>query len=398
MPQTSPASPSSPKPRPPVPRPWLAPKGGVSHVEGEREPPLWNLTIPQVLARAVAEGGEREAVVFRQPGIRWTWAQFGERVEALATGFIGLGLKPGDRIGIWGPNMPEWLLTQFASARAGLILVCINPAYRLAELDYALNKVGCRALVTAERFKTSDYLGMLRELAPELEQSEPGRLEAKRLPRLEMVIATGSESHDGMLRFDEVARGDGAAAKPALDAIAAAARPDDAINIQFTSGTTGIPKGATLTHSNIINNGRFVLAPDELHAGRTGSAIPVPLYHCFGMVDGQPGLRHAWRDDGVSRRGFDPLATLRGATGRSAARRSTACRPCSSAQLDHPEFAPLRPVRPAHRHHGGLALPVELMKRVVDIMGMREVTIAYGMTETSPVSSRATATIHWSAA
>ena len=158
---------------------------------------------PQVLARAVAEGGEREAVVFRQPGIRWTWAQFGERVEALAAGFIGLGLKPGDRIGIWGPNMPEWLLTQFASARAGLILVCINPAYRLAELDYALNKVGCRALVTAERFKASDYLGMLRELAPELEQSEPGRLEAKRLPRLEMVIATGSESHDGMLRFDE---------------------------------------------------------------------------------------------------------------------------------------------------------------------------------------------------
>ncbi len=193
-------------------------------MEGEREPPLWNLTIPQVLARTVAEGGDRDAVVFRQPGIRWSWAQFGERVRALAAGFVGLGLKPGDRIGIWGPNMPEWLLTQFASAQAGLILVCINPAYRLAELDYALNKVGCRALVTAERFKTSDYLGMLRELAPELVDCEPGRLKAKRLPRLEMVIATGRESHAGMLRFDDVAQGDIAAARPALDAIAKAAQ------------------------------------------------------------------------------------------------------------------------------------------------------------------------------
>ena len=384
MPQTSPASPSSPKPRPPVPRPWLAPKGGVSHVEGEREPPLWNLTIPQVLARAVAEGGDREAVVFRQPGIRWTWAQFGERVEALATGFIGLGLKPGDRIGIWGPNMPEWLLTQFASARAGLILVCINPAYRLAELDYALNKVGCRALVTAERFKTSEYLGMLRELAPELEQSEPGRLKAKRLPRLEMVIATGSESHDGMLRFDEVARGDGAAAKPALDAIAAAARPDDAINIQFTSGTTGNPKGATLTHSNLINNSRFVLARmNFIREDRL--AIPVPLYHCFGMSMGSMGCVTLGATMVFPSEGFDPLATLQALQEE----RCTAVYGVPTmfaAQLDHPEFARFDLSALRTGIMAGSPCPVELMKRVVDIMGAREVTIAYGMTETSPVS------------
>ena len=215
-------------------------------MEGEREPPLWNLTISQVLARTVAEGGDREAVVFRQPGIRWTGPQFGERVEALAAGFIGLGLKPGDRIGIWSPELPEWLLTQFATARAGLILVNINPAYRLAELEYALNKVGCRALVTAERFKTSRLSRhAARARAGAATQASPASLKAKRLPRLEIVIAhRGGRAMPACCASTSVAQGDVAAAQRARSTRSPRRRrPDDAINIQFTSGTTGHSEG-----------------------------------------------------------------------------------------------------------------------------------------------------------
>ncbi len=219
------------------------PRGGVSHVIGDTATPLWHKTIPQVLAETAASFPDREAVAFCAHGYRRTWRTFAADVDALAAGLAGLGLVKGDRIGIWSPNRPEWLLIQFASARAGLVLVNINPAYRLTELEYALNKVGCRALLTAEAFKSSDYLAMIRELAPELEQAEPGNLRSARLPELHMVIATGDTQHSGILRFaDVMAMGEGADLT-ALDAVTASLHPDDAINIQFTSGTTGHAQG-----------------------------------------------------------------------------------------------------------------------------------------------------------
>jgi fatty-acyl-CoA synthase len=367
-----------------IPQPWLAPSDGLSHAAGEREPPLWRETIPQVLARAVAEGGDREAVVFHQAGVRWSWAEFGRHVDALAAGFVALGLRKGDRVGIWSPNRPEWLLTQFATARLGLVLVCINPAYRLTELEYALNKVQCRALVTAQRFKSSDYLGMLRTLAPEIANAEPGRLVSDRLPHLQMVIAMGADQQPGMLRFDDIAAGDATAHRPALDAMLAALSPDDAINVQFTSGTTGNPKGATLTHLNIVNNGRFVVA----RMGFTREdrlAIPVPLYHCFGMSMGSMGCVTHGATMVFPSEGFEPLATLQAIQDE----RCTAVYGVPTmfaAQLDHPDFASFDVSSLRTGIMAGSPCPIELMKRVVGDMGAREVTIAYGMTETSPVS------------
>jgi len=190
--------------------------------------------------------------------VRWTWKEFAERVDALAAGLLGLGLEPGARIGIWSLNRPEWTLTQFAAAKAGLILVTINPAYRLSELEFALAKVGCAAIVTATAFKTSNYMEMLNTLLPELAKAAPGDLHAARLPQLRAVIQIGGPACPGTIPFEDVARMGGARHRDALVALGKTLQFDDAVNIQFTSGTTGSPKGVTLTHHNILNNGYFV--------------------------------------------------------------------------------------------------------------------------------------------
>ncbi len=362
----------------------LAPIDGLSHVRGETEPPLWRKTIPQVLAQTVAERGDAVAAVFAAEGLRWSWRELGAMVEEVAAGFVALGLNVGDRIGIWSPNRPEWLVTQFASARAGLVLVTINPAYRVSELDYVLRKVGIRALVTAESFKSSRYLDMIQELAPELATAQPGSLQAAGLPDLEIVIRTGSSRSPGMLNFSDLAGMGGSEHHAELARRAAAAHPDDAINVQFTSGTTGSPKGATLSHANLVNNGRFTVArmgfgPDDR------LAIPVPLYHCFGMSMGTLGCIATGATMVFPSEGFDAKATL----AAIAAERCTAVYGVPtmfSAMIDHPEFASFDLGSLRTGIMAGSPCPIELMKRVVSEMGAREVTIAYGMTETSPVS------------
>ena len=362
------------------------PSDGLSRVVGSKVEPLLGLTIPQLLQQAVARYGDRDAAVFVAQDIRWSYAEFSERVDALAFGLVKLGLQPGDRVGIWSPNRAEWLLTQFATARAGLILVNINPAYRISELEYALNKVGCKALITADHFKSSDYIGMLREIAPELDSCQPGDLTSMRLQALRIVIKVGN-SASGIYAFDEVA-GSGALLRAAdrkqLDALTAGLDPDDAINIQFTSGTTGMPKGATLSHRNIVNNAHFVTRAIRL-TERDRLCIPVPFYHCFGMVMGTLGCVSKGAAMIIPAEGFDPLATLRTLSDE----RCTAMYGVPTmfvAMLDHPQLADFDVSQLRTGIMAGSPCPVEIMKRVQSTLNMNEITIAYGMTETSPVS------------
>ena len=355
-----------------------------SHVAGETDPPLLEDTIPAALARAVANWGGREALVVRQQGIRWSWADLAREADAFAAGLLALGLEKGERIGIWAPNCAEWVVTQFATARAGLILVNINPAYRLSEVEYALNKVGCRALVTAASFKTSDYIGMLETLAPELATAEPGQLQAAKLPELRTVIRLGEDKSPGMLNFADVAARADDEARRRLDAITAALEPNEAINIQFTSGTTGFPKGATLTHRNILNNGFFV-AEAMRFTEQDRLCIPVPLYHCFGMVMGVLGCMTHGATMVFPDEAFAPDTVLAAVQEE----RCTALYGVPTmfvAILGHPGFKSFDLSSLRTGIMAGSPCPIEVMKRVIAEMGMAEVTIAYGMTETSPVS------------
>ncbi|MGN6765091.1 MAG: AMP-binding protein [Rhizobiaceae bacterium] len=362
----------------------LLPVGGLSFVRGADHPPLLDETIPAAFARTVARHGSRDGAVFLEHGIRWTYAELARQVDLLAAGLHKLGLRKGDRVGIWSPNRPEWVLTQFATARLGLIMVNINPAYRLAELEYALVKVGCKALVTAASFKTSDYIGMLKTLAPEMASCAPGALKAEKFPDLRIVIRTGEEKMPGGYNFaDVVAMADNAALE-ALDLITASLKPDEPINIQFTSGTTGSPKGATLTHRNILNNAAFVT--DAMHfTEQDRLAIPVPLYHCFGMVMGTLGCITKGAAMIFPSEGFEPGATLKAL----AEERCTAASGVPTmfvAELDHPDFKSFDLSSLRTGIMAGSPCPIEVMKKVVSQMHMSEVTIAYGMTETSPVS------------
>jgi fatty-acyl-CoA synthase len=339
-----------------------------------------------VLEEAAARWGEREALSVPHQDIRWSYRELDQAADRLAAGFLHLGLVPGDRIGIWAPNRYEWVVTQFASAKAGLILVTINPAYRTAELEYALNKVGCKALVTADSFKSSSYVGMLRELAPEIDRSTPGRLQAKRLPALTTLIRIGEGEACGFLRFDDVLGMGGDRHCAVLADLAPKLQFDDPINIQFTSGTTGAPKGATLTHHNILNNGYFIGEAMRLNE-RDRVCIPVPLYHCFGMVLGNLACITHGAAMIYPAEGFDPLATLEAVE----TERCTALYGVPTmfiAQLGHPEFKRFDLGSLRTGIMAGSPCPIEVMKRCVNEMNMREVTIAYGMTETSPVSTQ----------
>jgi fatty-acyl-CoA synthase len=360
-----------------------------SYVVGHADVPLLGETIGQNFDRAVAQWGSRPALVVRQQGVRWTYAELGARVDALAAGLLALGLNPGDRIGIWSPNNAEWVITQYATAKAGLILVNINPAYRLAELEYALNKVGCRALITATRFRTSDYVGMLNTLAPELASALPGRLKAERLPRLEIVIEISPTPAPGCIGFDAILGMGAASHRARLAELAETLQFDDPINIQFTSGTTGSPKGATLTHHNILNNGFFVGQAMRL-TPQDRLCIPVPLYHCFGMVLGNLACTTHGATMVYPGEGFDPLATLQ----TLAEERCTAVHGVPTmfiAQMEHPEFATFDLSSLRTGIMAGAPCPIEVMRRAVNQMHLSEITIAYGMTETSPVSFQTSA-------
>ena len=362
-----------------------APLDGLSIVRGRTDVPLSDATVATLLHDTASRFPARPAVVFREQGIRWNWRTFAHEIDVLAAGLVALGIAPGDRVGIWSPNRVEWLLTQFATARIGAILVNINPAYRLAELDYALNKAGCRALIAAEQFKSSKYLEMLQALAPELAHCAPGELHAARLPALRIVIRMGDGRTPGMLCYpDVVARGRDTLDVARLDAIGAPLAAADPINIQFTSGTTGSPKGATLTHRNVVNNARFIAMAMRFSEQDT-LCIPVPLYHCFGMVLAVLACVSTGAAMVFPGEAFDPVATLAAV----ADERCTALHGVPTmfiAELDHPEFARFDLSTLRTGIMAGSPCPIETMKRVVSQMHLSEITIAYGMTETSPVS------------
>ena len=341
-------------------------------------------TIGAHFDRASERWADREALVVRHQDIRWSYAELRERVDALAAGLLVLGLGPGDRVGIWSPNNAEWVLTQFASAKAGLILVTVNPAYRVSELEYALRKAGCSALILAHEFKTSDYLGMLRALVPELNHAEPGKLCAGKLPALRYVIHLGENHEPGMLRFSDVQQKGSAADRARLEDIGSRFQFDDPINIQFTSGTTGAPKGATLTHHNILNNSFFVADAMGLREGDR-LCIPVPLYHCFGMVMSTLACITHGATMIFPSEGFEPLAVLE----TVAAERCTALHGVPTmfiAEMEHPEFKRFDLSSFRAGIMAGSPCPIEVMRRVIDAMHIHDITIAYGMTETSPVS------------
>ena len=361
----------------------LSPKNDLSHVKGSVTPKLVDSTIPQLLKNSVSQYGSRDAFIF--PNNKFSYFAFDRAVDALAIGFLALGLDKGDRLGIWSPNRFEWVLTQFATARIGVILVNINPAYRLSELEFSLNKVGCKALILAKKFKSSDYLDMIYTLAPEIDVCSPGELKSTKLPELKHVIVMGSvENFKGLWSFEELNSLGGDPEKKRLLQIEKTLKPDDAINIQFTSGTTGQPKGATLSHHNIVNNAN--LLTDRINLTEIDRlAIPVPLYHCFGMVMGVLGAVSKGAAMIFPGEAFDPKSTLDSLVKE----KCTAVYGVPTMFVAILQELDVSPKKLSDLRTGimaGAPCPIEVMKKVNTQMNMKEVTICYGMTETSPVS------------
>ncbi len=341
--------------------------GQLAHEHGPVDVALLDETIPANLQRTLAQHGDREALVSRHQDIRWTYDEFGTRVRRLAKAMMQAGLDVGDRVGLWAPNYAEWTLVQFATAEIGVILVNINPAYRTHELSYALNQSGCRWVIAAPEFRTSDYVAMVAEISHEVPSLE--RSVFFWSPEWNELVDGGEQVTDAEL----AARRDGL-------------RPDDPINIQYTSGTTGFPKGATLTHKNILNNGYFTTELQGItHEDRL--CIPVPFYHCFGMVMGNLGCTSHGATMVIPGDAFDPTAVLDAVQEER----------CTSlygvptmfiAELGHPDFDSYDLSSLRTGVMAGSPCPVEVMKQCVDRMNMVDVTICYGMTETSPVSTQ----------
>ncbi len=327
---------------------------------------------------------DSDALVSCHQDVRWTYAEFRERIDALAAGLLKLGIEPGERVGVWGPNSSEWALTQMATAKIGAILVNINPAYRLYELEYAMNKSGCRAIVSAEQFKSSKYLEMLYTLAPELNNCEPGQLKSEKLPDLEIVIRMGDAKSPGMFNFADICEAGGDKERARLEQLKSELRPDDPINIQFTSGTTGNPKGATLTHCNILNNGYLTGAGMRL-SPEDRLCMPVPLYHCFGMVLGNLACFAHGATVVYPSEVFDPLSTLQAVESE----RCTALHGVPTmfvTELALPDFEKFDLSTLRTGVMAGAPCPVDVMKRVISDMNMKHILIGYGQTEVSPIN------------
>ncbi len=357
-----------------------------SYTSGTSTEPLLGSTIGDMFDLVAEKYPNNEALVVHHQNIRWTYKELKTEVENCARGLMAIGLEKGERIGIWAPNCYQWAVTQFATAKIGAILVNINPAYRLHELEYALNQSECSMIVIADQFKTSNYTQMVYELAPELNHCMPGYLESEKLPKLRGVIRLSKETAPGMWSWAELMDQAKHCTTLALAERQTQLHFDEAINIQYTSGTTGYPKGATLSHHNILNNGYFV-ARCMNFTDRDRLIIPVPLYHCFGMVMGNLGCMTHGATMIYASEGFEPEAVLRAAQEEQA----TALYGVPTmfiAELEHPNFDQfdLRSLRTGIM--AGSPCPIEVMKKVQTLMHMNEVQIAYGMTETSPVSTQ----------
>ncbi|MDE8602163.1 AMP-binding protein [Marinomonas sp. RSW2] len=357
-----------------------------SYSSGTAAQPLLGETIGTAFDNTVARFADNEALVVLHQNIRWTYKELQQEVNLCARALLAIGVQRGDRVAIWSPNRYEWTLTQLATAKMGAILVNINPAYRAHELDYALNHSQARYLVTADSFKTSDYRAMLYELAPELAHCPVGELNASKLPLLKGVINLDAQSHAGMWRWADFMQMAEEIPQHTLTQIQASLQFDDAINIQYTSGTTGFPKGATLSHHNILNNGYFV-AQSMNFTDQDRLVMPVPLYHCFGMVMGNLGCITHGATMIYPAESFDAGAVLQ-AVHQERATALYGVPTMFIAQLAHPDFDKMDLSSLRTGIMAGSLCPTEVMKQVISKMHMKEVQIAYGMTETSPVSSQ----------
>jgi fatty-acyl-CoA synthase len=332
----------------------------------------------------VAQHGEREAVVSVHQDLRLSYQDLARRVNTLARAFIASGFNKGDRVGIWSPNNVEWLVTQYATAKVGIILVTINPAYRLHELAFVLEQSGCKGLVLQNQFKTSDYEALICELCPQLESCEPGKLRSENFADLSLVISMTESTVPGITNWQDFLELAEQSTEAELAQRQAQQDMDDAINIQYTSGTTGFPKGATLSHHNILNNGYFVAGIMNFGV-EDRLIVPVPLYHCFGMVMGNLGCLSHGACVIYPAEGFEPKAVLRAVE----LERATALYGVPTmfiAELALPNFADFDLSSLRTGIMAGAPCPIETMKQVNELMHMTEVEIAYGMTETSPVS------------
>lgn len=361
-----------------------------SYTRGPRDKSLLAMTIGEALDATVAAYPQREALVVCHQNLRYTWAELAAEVLVVARALLMLGLKPGERLGIWAPNCAQWCIAQLASAKVGAILVNINPAYRSSELEYVLKQAGCAWLVCADAFKTSNYHAMLGELLPQLGEHPPGHLHSERLPLLRGVISLAPQAPAGFLRWDDLGSMAQGIGPEEVAQRQARIHWDDPINIQYTSGTTGFPKGATLSHANILNNG-YMVGESQGLTEHDRMVIPVPLYHCFGMVMGNLGCLTHGTTMIYPAPAFEPEATLKAV----AEERATVLYGVPTmfiAQLDHPRLHDYDLSSLRTGIMAGSNCPIEVMRRVIEVMHMREVQIAYGMTETSPVSLQTSAT------
>ncbi|MFN8446163.1 MAG: AMP-binding protein [Caldilineaceae bacterium] len=359
---------------------------GWSYASGTSDKALLGITIGDLFDQVVARYPNHEALVVRHQNLRYTYRELKRQVDQCARGLMALGVQKGERLGIWAPNCAEWTIIQFATSKIGAILVTINPSYRVYELQYTLKQSGCRYLVTATKFKASDYLAMLYELVPELKTSKPGDLHTAQLPDLRLVVRLGDDKSPGMFNWNVLLQmGDSVSAEE-LEERQHQQEFDAPINIQYTSGTTGFPKGATLSHHNILNNGYFVA--EIMHfCDQDRLVIPVPLYHCFGMVMGNLGCVTHGATMIYPSEGFDPKAVL-DTVQRERATALFGVPTMFIAELREADFSSYDLTTLRTGIMAGSPCPIEVMKQVQSLMNMREVEICYGMTETSPVSTQ----------
>lgn len=358
----------------------------LSYTKGPTDKPLLQMTIGDKFDDIANTFPNNDALVVRHQKLRYSYAELQAKVNEAARAFLAIGVQRGDRVGMWSPNCAEWTITQFATAKIGAILVNINPSYRLTELEYAMNQSETKFLVTADTFKSSDYSGMLYELAPELKTVQPGELNSAKLPHLKGIVNLGAEARDGMWLWQDFINLANAVEQKQVDELQASLDQHDPINIQYTSGTTGFPKGAALSHHNILNNGYFVAESMNL-TDQDRMVIPVPLYHCFGMVMGNLGCITHGATMIYPDEGFDPKTVLEAV----AAEKATALYGVPTmfiAEMDHPDFDQYDVSSLRTGIMAGSICPAEVMRAVNSKLHMEEVQIAYGMTETSPVSTQ----------